>query len=279
MAKQNKGRRLQRLDAELVKRKDARSREHAREMIQAGRVSVNGILATKPATGVDGDVSIRVAASEDDRWASRGAHKLLGALAAFEPDGLTLAGRRVLDAGASTGGFTDVCLDREAAEVLAVDVGYGQLIWRLQNDDRVTVLDRTNVRTLTADQLGGPADAMVGDLSFISIELVLPALAECVADGGDLLPMVKPQFEVGKNRLGHGGVVRDPALRVEATLNVARAAQRHGLSTRAVTASPLPGPSGNVEYFLWLVNDGGASAPDEENLTAMVDKAVKEGPQ
>ena len=239
MAKQNKGRRLQRLDAELVKRKDARSREHAREMIQAGRVSVNGILATKPATGVDGDVSIRVAASEDDRWASRGAHKLLGALAAFEPDGLTLAGRRVLDAGASTGGFTDVCLDREAAEVLAVDVGYGQLIWRLQNDDRVTVLDRTNVRTLTADQLGGPADAMVGDLSFISIELVLPALAECVADGGDLLPMVKPQFEVGKNRLGHGGVVRDPALRVEATLNVARAAQRHGLSTRAVTASPL----------------------------------------
>ena len=279
MAKQNKGRRLQRLDAELVKRKDARSREHAREMIQAGRVSVNGILATKPATGVDGDVSIRVAASEDDRWASRGAHKLLGALAAFEPDGLTLAGRRVLDAGASTGGFTDVCLDREAAEVLAVDVGYGQLIWRLQNDDRVTVLDRTNVRTLTTDQLGGPADAMVGDLSFISIELVLPALAECVADGGHLLPMVKPQFEVGKNRLGHGGVVRDPALRVEATLNVARAAQRHGLSTRAVTASPLPGPSGNVEYFLWLVKDGGATAPSDEAMEAMVADAVKEGPQ
>ncbi|WP_420098602.1 TlyA family RNA methyltransferase [Corynebacterium sp.] len=279
MPKTNRNRRLQRLDAELVRRKDARSRDHAREMILAGRVSVNGMLATKPATGVDGDVSIRVAVSEDDRWASRGAHKLLGALEAFEPAGLSLSGRRVLDAGASTGGFTDVCLDRGAAEVLAVDVGYGQLIWRLQNDDRVTVLDRTNVRTLTAGELGGPADAMVGDLSFISIELVLPALAACVAAGGDLLPMVKPQFEVGKHRLGHGGVVRDPALRSEVTLKIARAALQQGLSTRAVVASPLPGPSGNVEYFLWLVNDGGVGAPGEDALTAMVEKAVKEGPQ
>ncbi|MGP9725470.1 TlyA family RNA methyltransferase [Corynebacterium sp. AOP40-9SA-29] len=279
MPKANKGRRLQRLDAELVKRKDARSREHAREMILAGRVSVNGMRASKPATGVDGDVSIRVTESDDDRWASRGAHKLLGALAAFEADGLDFGGRRVLDAGASTGGFSDVCLQRGAAEVLAVDVGYGQLIWRLQNDDRVTVMDRTNVRTLTPEQLGGPADAMVGDLSFISIDLVLPALANCIADGGDLLPMVKPQFEVGRQRLGHGGVVRDPALRAEVTLDVARAARRHGLSTRAVVASPLPGPSGNVEYFLWLVKDGGVSAPDDEELTTMVDKAVKEGPQ
>jgi 23S rRNA (cytidine1920-2'-O)/16S rRNA (cytidine1409-2'-O)-methyltransferase len=279
MAKPNKGRRLQRLDAELVKRKDARSREHAREMILDGRVSVNGMLATKPATGVDSEVSIRVAESDDDRWASRGAHKLLGALEAFEPLGLDIAGRRVLDAGASTGGFTDVSLQRGATEVLAVDVGYGQLIWRLQNDDRVTVLDRTNVRTLTPDQLGGTADMMVGDLSFISIELVLPALAACIAEGGDLLPMVKPQFEVGKDRLGHGGVVRDTSLRAEVTLKVARAAQRHGLSTRAVTASPLPGPSGNVEYFLWLVKDGGSTAPSDDDLSAMVDAAVKEGPQ
>lgn len=279
MAKTKGNRRLNRLDAELVRRKDARSREHAREMILAGRVSVNGMLATKPATGVDGDVSIRVAASEDDRWASRGAHKLLGALAAFEPLGLSLEGRRVLDAGASTGGFTDVSLDRGAAEVLAVDVGYGQLIWRLQNNDRVTVLDRTNVRTLTPGQLGGPADAMVGDLSFISVNLVISSLADCIADGGDLLPMVKPQFEAGKHRLGHGGVVRDPGLRCEVTLDVARNARRHGLSTRAVVASPLPGPSGNVEYFLWLVKDGGASAPDDDELTAMIAKAVKEGPQ
>ena len=152
MAK-SKGTQLRRLDAELVKRKIARSREHAREMILDGRVSVNGMEAKKPATGVDGEVSIRVTESDDDRWASRGAHKLLGALAAFEPQGLDLAGTRVLDAGASTGGFTDVCLDRGVSEVLAVDVGYGQLIWRLQNDPRVTVLDRTNVRTLTPEQL------------------------------------------------------------------------------------------------------------------------------
>ncbi|WP_315148033.1 TlyA family RNA methyltransferase [Corynebacterium variabile] len=278
MAK-SKGTQLRRLDTELVKRKIARSREHAREMILDGRVSVNGMEAKKPATGVDGEVSIRVTESDDDRWASRGAHKLLGALAAFEPQGLDLAGTRVLDAGASTGGFTDVCLDRGVAEVLAVDVGYGQLIWRLQNDPRVTVLDRTNVRTLTPEQLDGQADAMVGDLSFISIELVLPALAACVRDGGSLLPMVKPQFEVGKNRLGHGGVVRSPELRAEVTLGVAREALRHGMSTRAVTASPLPGPSGNVEYFLWLIKDGGATAPDDEQLQAMVDTAVKEGPQ
>lgn len=274
-----KGPKLQRLDAELVKRKIARSREHAQDMIKAGRVSVNGMLAKKPATGVDGNMSIRVAESEDDRWASRGAHKLLGALDAFEPLGLSLADKVVLDAGASTGGFTDVCLDRGAREVKAVDVGYGQLIWRLQNDPRVDVMDRTNVRTLTVAQLGGQVDVMVGDLSFISIELVLPALAACVKDGGDLLPMVKPQFEVGKERLGHGGVVRSAQLRAEVTLNIAVQAAKHGLSTKAVVASPLPGPSGNVEYFLWLVKDGGKFSPSMEQLEEMIAVAIEEGPQ
>lgn len=269
-----------RLDAELVRRKIARSREHAVELIKDGRVTVNGMAATKPATSVTGDVSIRVAEDADDaNWASRGAHKLIGALEAFEPEGLSLAGRRIIDAGASTGGFTDVCLRRGAAEVIAVDVGYGQLIWRLRDDDRVTVLDRTNVRTLTPEMIGGPADVMVGDLSFISLRLTLPALVDSLADGAELLPMVKPQFEVGKDRLGHGGVVRSPELRAEVTLGVAREALRHGMSTRAVTASPLPGPSGNVEYFLWLIKDGGATAPDDEQLQAMVDTAVKEGPQ
>lgn len=270
---------LRRLDAELVKRKIARSREHAQEMIKAGRVTVNGMAATKPATGVDGNMSIKVAESEDDRWASRGAHKLLGALEAFEPRGLSLAGATVLDAGASTGGFTDVCLDRGAECVKAVDVGYGQLIWRLQNDPRVDVLDRTNVRTLTPEQLGGQVDVMVGDLSFISIELVLPAIAECVREGGDLLPMVKPQFEVGKDRLGSGGVVRSPELRAEVTGRIARAAVQYGLSTKGVVASPLPGPSGNVESFLWLVKDGGACSPSMEDLDRMVATAIEEGPQ
>ncbi|MGJ4107431.1 TlyA family RNA methyltransferase [Corynebacterium macclintockiae] len=276
-----RGAKLQRLDAELVARKIARSREHAQEMIKAGRVTVNGMLAKKPASGVDGNVSIKVAESEDDRWASRGAHKLLGALAAFEPRGLSVEGKTVLDAGASTGGFTDVCLDRGAAKVKAVDVGYGQLIWRLQNDDRVDVMDRTNVRTLTPEALGGQVDLMVGDLSFISIRLVLPALAACVKEGGDLLPMVKPQFEVGKDRLGHGGVVRSPELRAEATRQVAVEAMKYGLKTKAVVASPLPGPSGNVEYFLWLVKDSPSmdTEADFDGLDQMIATAIKEGPQ
>lgn len=276
-----RGAKLQRLDAELVARKIARSREHAQEMIKAGRVTVNGMLAKKPASGVDGNVSIKVAESEDDRWASRGAHKLLGALAAFEPRGLSVEGKTVLDAGASTGGFTDVCLDRGAAKVKAVDVGYGQLIWRLQNDDRVDVMDRTNVRTLTPEALGGQVDLMVGDLSFISICLVLPALAACVKEGGDLLPMVKPQFEVGKDRLGHGGVVRSPELRAEVTRQVAVEAMKYGLKTKAVVASPLPGPSGNVEYFLWLVKDSPSmdTGADFDGLDQMIATAIKEGPQ
>jgi len=269
-----------RLDAELVRRKIARSREHASELIKNGLVTVNGMAATKPATAVTGDVSIRVADDADDgNWASRGAHKLLGALEAFEPQGLSIKGRRVIDAGASTGGFTDVCLRREAAEVIAVDVGYGQLIWRLRDDDRVRVLDRTNVRTLTPEAIGGPADVMVGDLSFISLRLVLPALAECLVDGADLLPMVKPQFEVGKERLGSGGVVRSPELRAEVVGDVARAARDLGLSVRGVVASPLPGPSGNVEYFLWLVKDGGAGDVGSDKLDAMIAEAVEEGPQ
>ena len=127
--------------------------------------------------------------------------------------------------------------------------------------------------------MGGLADVMVGDLSFISIKLVLPAIAACMSEGADLLPMVKPQFEVGKDRLGAGGVVRSPQLREEVTLAIAQEAAKHGLSTKGVVASPLPGPSGNVEYFLWLIKDGGKQAPSSDTLAAMVATAVKEGPQ
>lgn len=259
-----------RLDAELVRRKIARSREQAVEMIRSGRVTVGGFPAHKPATVVEEGASIRVEAAEEDTWASRGAHKLIGALDAF---GVDPSGRRVLDAGASTGGFTDVLLRRGAREVVAVDVGYGQLIWRLQNDPRVRVHDRTNVRSLTPEQIGGTCEMMVGDLSFISLRLVLPALARCVT--GDLFPMVKPQFEVGKERLGSGGVVRSAALRAEATARVAHEAQELGLGLRQVVASPLPGPQGNVEFFLWLTR----GAPPARNVEEMVAQAVKEGPQ
>ncbi|MFT3715343.1 MAG: TlyA family RNA methyltransferase [Gordonia sp. (in: high G+C Gram-positive bacteria)] len=274
-----------RLDAELVRRGLARSREQARDLIDAGNVKVNGTVATKPATNVAKDTPIVVTEADTDDWASRGAHKLIGALDAFCPRGLLVDGRRCLDAGASTGGFTDVLLRRGAREVEAVDVGYGQLVWKLQTDDRVRVHDRTNVRHLTADQIGGPVDLIVADLSFISLSLVLPALAACLAPGGDAVPMVKPQFEVGKDRVGSGGVVRDPALRAEAVAEVARAAQALGLATLGVEASPLPGPSGNVEYFLWLHKPApheGESEPETSvpgDTVGMIDDAVARGPQ
>jgi len=227
-----------RLDAELVRRGLARSREHAAELIAAGRVSVSGAVAGKPATGVTTDVAI-VVREDPDRpdYVSRGGHKLAGALAAFMPAGLAVAGRRCLDAGASTGGFTDVLLRHGARQVVAVDVGYGQLAWAVQSDDRVVVHDRTNVRELTVEMIDGPVDLVVGDLSFISLELVLDPLIGVTAPDGDLALMVKPQFEVGKGRVGKGGVVREPELREEAVRAVAEASERRGWGARAVTVS------------------------------------------
>jgi 23S rRNA (cytidine1920-2'-O)/16S rRNA (cytidine1409-2'-O)-methyltransferase len=260
--------RLSRLDAELVRRGLARSRDHAGELIAAGRVQVRGVLATKPATGVDGDASVRVLADDNDPgYVSRGGHKLAGALAQFSD--ISVGGKRCLDAGASTGGFTDVLLRAGAAEVVAVDVGYGQLAWSLRTDDRVTVVDRTNVRTLTPDAIGGPAQVTVADLSFISLPIVLPALARCTAADGDLLPMVKPQFEVGRERLGAGGVVRDPGHRADAVVHVAAVAAELGWPARGVARSPLPGPSGNVEFFLWL-RTGDDSGMTEDEIRQIV---------
>ncbi|WP_329370798.1 TlyA family RNA methyltransferase [Streptomyces sp. NBC_00669] len=264
-----------RLDAELVRRNLARSREHASQLIAAGRVTVAGATATKSATQVETSVALVVAKNDDEPdYVSRGGHKLAGALAAFTPRGLVVAGRRALDAGASTGGFTDVLLRAGAAEVVAVDVGYGQLAWSLQSDDRVIVKDRTNVRELTLEAIDGrPAELVVGDLSFIPLGLVLPALVGCAAPDADLVLMVKPQFEVGRERLGSGGVVRSTGLRAESVRKVAEQAAALGLGALGVTASPLPGPSGNVEYFLWLRSGAPALDPAE------VDRAVAEGPR
>ncbi|MBT2389509.1 TlyA family RNA methyltransferase [Streptomyces maoxianensis] len=263
-----------RLDAELVRRNLARSREHASQLIAAGRVTVGGNTATKSATQVETSAAIVVVADDGDPdYVSRGGHKLAGALEAFVPLGLKVEGRRALDAGASTGGFTDVLLRAGAGHVVAVDVGYGQLAWSLQSDERVTVKDRTNVRELTVEAIGEPVDVVVGDLSFIPLALVLPALVRCAAPDADLVLMVKPQFEVGKERLGSGGVVRSPELRADTVRAVARKAAELGLGVLGVTASPLPGPSGNVEYFLWLR----AGAPELD--PAEVDRAVAEGPR
>jgi len=231
----------------------ARSRAQAVSLIASGRVEVRGLKATKAATGVDGDTPVRVVDGNPREYVSRGGYKLAGALAALP--GIEVARRRCLDAGASTGGFTDVLLRREAAEVVAVDVGYGQLAWSLRSDPRVRVVDRTNVRSLTPDQIGGRVGLTVVDVSFISLGVVLPALVACTADDGDLLPMVKPQFEVGRESLGSGGVVRDPALRAGAVVAVAERAAELGWGAAGVARSPLPGPSGNVEFFLWLRRD------------------------
>ncbi len=264
-----------RVDAELVRRGLARSRQQAAELIGAGRVTVDGMRAAKPATAVEVTARIAVEGPAERAWVSRGAHKLIGALDAF---GIDVRGRRALDAGASTGGFTEVLLDRGAAEVVAVDVGYGQLAWSLRSDPRVHVIERTNVRELTAEAIGGPVDLVVADLSFISLSTVLPALTGCAGPNADIVPMVKPQFEVGRGQVGAGGVVSDPGLRAGAVLAVADRAAELGWRAVAVTASPLPGPSGNVEYFL-LLRAQSADGLTGAQLEAAVRRAVEEGPQ
>jgi 23S rRNA (cytidine1920-2'-O)/16S rRNA (cytidine1409-2'-O)-methyltransferase len=264
-----------RVDAELVRRGLARSRQQAAELIGAGRVSIDGMRAVKPATAVAVTANLTVEASEERTWVSRGAHKLIGALDAF---GIDVAGRRCLDAGASTGGFTEVLLDRGATEVVAVDVGYGQLAWSLRSDERVAVIERTNVRDLTADSVGGSVQLVVADLSFISLATVLPALTACASADADIVPMVKPQFEVGREQVGAGGVVSDPDLRAAAVLAVAARAGELGWQTVDATASPLPGPSGNVEYFLWLRAEPERGLSGDQ-LDAAVRRAVAEGPQ
>jgi 23S rRNA (cytidine1920-2'-O)/16S rRNA (cytidine1409-2'-O)-methyltransferase len=259
-----------RLDAELVRRGLARSRESAADLIESRSVLVGGIPATKPATQVDAETSITLQGERDD-FVSRGGHKLAGALDAF-PE-IKILNVRALDAGASTGGFTDVLLKRGASEVIAVDVGYGQLAWEIRNNPKVKILDRTNVRHLTIEQVGEPVDLIVADLSFISLTLVLPALVAVAKTSTDYLVMVKPQFEVGREKLGAGGVVRDTQPRKLAVQEVADVAYDMGLGCEGVVASTLPGPAGNVEYFLWLKK--GTKELNEADL----DKAILLGPQ
>src|SRR5579859_5400216 len=212
-AERHRGHRMgtrRRLDAELVRRGLARSREQAASLVTARRVLVGGQAAAKPATQVDAGDPITITEDSGPQYASRGGRKLAGALAAF--GGPPVAGRRCLDAGASTGGFTDVLLRAGAAHVVAVDVGYGQLAWSLRSDPRVTALDRVNVRRLEPGQVAPPPEVITADLSFISLGQVLPALAACAAPDADSVLLVKPQFEVGKGKVGAGGVVKDPDL-------------------------------------------------------------------
>jgi 23S rRNA (cytidine1920-2'-O)/16S rRNA (cytidine1409-2'-O)-methyltransferase len=246
-----------RLDNELVRRGLAPSRTAAQRAIEAGTVVVAGLPAERPATLVSPDTPITLKTSR--RFVSRGGEKLDGAL---ERLGVDVAGRRWLDAGASTGGFTDCLLQRGAAAVVAVDVGYGQFDWGLRNDDRVVLLERTNVRSLDPGALPWTPDGVVADLSFISLTLVLPALAAAAPDSAaDYVVLVKPQFEAGKAAIERGGVVRDPGAWRGALERVVRAAEALGLGIAGAVPSALAGPAGNREFFLHL-RRGAAAAED-----------------
>jgi 23S rRNA (cytidine1920-2'-O)/16S rRNA (cytidine1409-2'-O)-methyltransferase len=216
------------------------------------RLGAHGERASKPGQLVAADIELSV--DEARRHVSRGGLKLENALDAL---GLDAAGRRALDVGASTGGFTDCLLQRGAEHVIALDVAYGEFAWALREDERVTVIERCNARDLVPGDLPYAPDLIVADVSFISLTKILPAVLACAAPRFDALVMVKPQFEVGRGRVGKGGVVRDPALRREAVESVARfARERCGASVLGFAASGLPGPKGNVETFAWLSDDG-----------------------
>jgi len=235
-----------RLDQLVVERGLAPSRARAQALILAGRVTVDGEVADKAGRPVAGGARVEVTGL-DHPWVSRGGVKLAAALDAFA---ISPADRRCLDVGASTGGFTDVLLERGAAGVVAVDVGRGQLDWRLRTDPRVSVREGVNARYLAPDDVPGPFDVITVDVSFISLRLVLPALAPLLAPSGVLVALVKPQFEAGRGQIGKGGVVRDAEVREAAILGVITAAAELGLAARGRIASPLPGPAGNVEELV-----------------------------
>lgn len=254
----------QRLDLLLVERGLVETREKARALIMAGSVLVDGEPATKPGREASRDCDLRLRAELP--YVSRGGLKLEAALAAFpavQPDGVL-----AVDVGASTGGFTDCLLQRGAARVVAIDVGYGQLAWKLRQDPRVTVLERTNVRTMTELPGGQKAALAVIDVSFIGLELVLPPVANFLSADGSAIALIKPQFEAGREQVGKGGVVRDPLVHAAVLRRVLGWAEEHGWSARGLIASPVLGPKGNVEFLAWLAKGEAAEPADIEALIA-----------
>jgi 23S rRNA (cytidine1920-2'-O)/16S rRNA (cytidine1409-2'-O)-methyltransferase len=238
-----------RLDKLLVERGLCDSRTRAQALILAGEVVVGDHAVTKPGTAVDAEAPIRLKGGPQNPYVSRGGLKLRAALDAFL---VTVTGAVCLDVGASTGGFTDCLLQAGAARVYALDVGYGQLAWKLANDPRVVVMDRQNIRKLEPGQIPEPVDLAVADCSFISLTKVLPHLPALLRPGADLIVLVKPQFEVGRERIGKGGIVRDQAAREAALEDVAEAAEALGYTVRGHLPSPIAGREGNREWLLWL---------------------------
>lgn len=259
----------QRLDVLLVEKGLAPSRERAKTSIMAGLVFVDEQRVDKPGTLVKEDAALRVA-GDGIGYVSRGGLKLAKAVEAF---GLDLRGVTAADIGASTGGFTDCMLQNGAAKVYAVDVGYGQLAWTLRNDPRVVNMERTNVRNVTAEDIGEPLDFASIDVAFISLEKVLPAVASLLKPGGELAALIKPQFEAGREKVGKKGVVRDPAVHAEVIARVTDWCASHGLAPRALTYSPVKGPEGNIEYLLHLRAEAAAQAVDRQEIERIVAKA------
>jgi len=250
-----------RIDAILVDRGLFDSRERARAAILAGEVRVGDCVVRKAGESVDEDAAIDVA--ERKRFVSRGGDKLAGALEDFD---VAVVGRRAIDVGASTGGFTDCLLHSGASHVTAVDVGYGQLAWTLRNDERVTVFERTNIRHADPEELGAPYDLVVADVSFIALKTVLPSLLALAGPEADILTLVKPQFELGKGRVGKRGVVREASDHVEALGSAADAARALGLVVRGMSFSRLKGPEGNIEFWLWAAREGEPTAVTAEQV-------------
>ena len=258
-----------RLDALLTERGLFDSRSRAAASVLAGEVRLpGGASAPKPGQLVPEDVEVEVVAPPP--FVSRGGIKLANAL---DATGVSAAGRRALDVGASTGGFTDCLLQRGAEHVVALDVAYGELHWRLRTDPRVTVIERSNAREVRVGDLPYRPDLIVVDVSFISLDKVLPAVLATAADRYDCLAMVKPQFEAGRDRVGRGGVVRDAAVRRDTLVAVARAAQAEGASVLGFASSGLPGPKGNRETFVHLAEAARGGVPDLEAAAAEVEPA------
>jgi 23S rRNA (cytidine1920-2'-O)/16S rRNA (cytidine1409-2'-O)-methyltransferase len=253
-----------RIDAELAERGLFPSRERARAAVLAGDVRVDGEVVTKAGQAIAPDAVIEVAARQ--RYVSRGGDKLAGALDAF---GLDVTGVHAVDVGASTGGFTDCLLQRGAAHVVALDVGYGQLAWSLRTDERVTVVERTNIRAVDPAELGAPFELAVVDVSFISLRMVMPHVAALLGECGAIVALVKPQFEAGKGRVGKKGVVKDAAVHIDVLKTAADAAIEAGFVVRGLTFSPIKGPEGNIEFWLWASREGEPTSVTAEEVVAM----------
>ena len=252
----------ERLDALLVKRNLVQSRERAKTTIMAGLVLVDGQKVDKAGTMVKPEAEIRVLGNTLP-YVSRGGLKLEKAIREF---GVSLQGKVAADIGASTGGFTDCMLQNGAVKVFAIDVGYGQLAWSLRTDERVVNMERTNVRNVTPEQLGQPVDLASIDVAFISLEKVLPAVREMLQPEGEIVALIKPQFEAGRAAVGRGGLVKDPKAHLQVLRDVTEQFKLNGFTVAGITASPIRGGDGNIEYLAWLRRDGEDRLPDLEAL-------------